>query len=103
MAGGIATVKVLLTGDVIPIGVTRDQIGAMGIQEGKLVYIVNNKIVAVANTLAETRIGIPTYSKGQSETELQQTQTIQRRTVVQPEPVVQPKPQPKEKPVRALW
>lgn len=59
MTGGIANVRMLLTGQMLKVGVDRAQIGAMGIQEGKVVYIVNNRIVAVAENLDETRLIMP--------------------------------------------
>lgn len=62
MAGNVANVRMLLDGKLLQIGVGAEQIGAMGVKEGMLVYVVDDKIVEVANNLAETRLGIPAES-----------------------------------------
>lgn len=63
VVGSVATVRMLLNGEVLNIG-TGEQIGGAGIiQGGMLVYVVNDQIVEVANNLAETRLGIPDESR----------------------------------------
>jgi hypothetical protein len=109
MAGGISSVQ-MLNGDLLKIGVSRAQIGAMNLMEGKLVYVADGKIVAVADTLSETRLG----ASAARTINFQQQPAVQvkpdRRPVVRTQvapvqPPVQPvqKPMEVKKPVRGLW